>query len=101
MTANGPLSLEYTSPPSTLEDLPDLVDFLTHIWDLNPIVLWDLNVNIESQNSCSNQVSELMMKFGLVEFRYNSVSAGGSGTERRRKGGTEDCWEKGEEMATW
>ena len=37
-------------PPSTLEHLTDLEEALTHFQNQEPIVLGDLNTNIQSQN---------------------------------------------------
>ena len=55
-------------PPSTLEDLLDLAEALIHFRNQNPIVLGDLNDDIQDQNPRRQQVGELLMEFGLVDL---------------------------------
>ena len=52
---HAPLIGSYPPPPSTLEHLTELVEALTHFWDQETIVLWDLNANIKSQNPASRR----------------------------------------------
>ena len=42
-------------------------------------MLGDLNADIQAQNPFSQQVADLLMEFGLVDFRQNINSAGGGG----------------------
>ena len=54
-------------PPSTLEHLPDLEEGLLCSRDQDTIALGDLNSNIgQSQNSRSQQVADLLTKFGML-----------------------------------
>ena len=48
-------------PPSTLEHLPELEEALTLFCYQEPIVLGDLNANIQEQNPHSQQVADLLM----------------------------------------
>ena len=75
-TSNRPRSSDHTPPPSTLDNLSDLVEALAHLWYQNPIVLGDLNANIQAHNPRSQQVAEMLMEFGLVYFRHHIGSAG-------------------------
>ena len=61
-----------------MDHLPDLAEYLNHLQDQNPIVLGDLNADIQSQKSRSQQVADLLMEFGLVDHRHHLGSAGGS-----------------------
>ena len=78
---NTPFIGAYPPPPLfTLERLPDLVEALTHFKDQEPILLWNLNTNIQAQNHCRRQVFEVLMEFGLEDLQHHLVSAGGSDT---------------------
>lgn len=44
-------------PPSTLGHLPGLEEALTRFWDQEPVVLGDVNVDIQDKNLRSQQVS--------------------------------------------
>ena len=63
-----------------MEDILDLADSLSQFWYQKAIVLWDLNDNTHSHNPLSQKVADLLMDFGLVDFRQNINSAGGSNT---------------------
>ena len=59
-------------PPSTLEHLPDLEEAMTRFWDQYPIVLGYLNSNTgQSQNPLSQQVSDLLMQFELMDLLHH------------------------------
>ena len=79
-TVNGPHSSEQPPPPSTLKELPDLAEALTHLRYQNNILLGDPKFDIQAQNPLSQQVAELLMEFGLVDHRHHLGSAGGSNT---------------------
>ena len=67
-------------PPYTLEHLLYLVEDPIRLWDQEPILLGDFNADIQSKNTHSQQVSELLMEFGLVDLHHHLVSTGVSGT---------------------
>ena len=77
---NTPFIGAYPPPLFTVEHLPDLVEALTHFQDQEPILLWNLNDNIQAQNHRSQQVFEVIMGFGLEDLQHHLVSAGGSDT---------------------
>ena len=59
-------------PTYTLEHLPDLEEALTHFRNQEPIVLGELNANIgQSQNPRSQQIADMLVKFGLVDLRHH------------------------------
>ena len=68
----------YLIGANTLEDLPDLKDTLKKFRYQHNIVLGDLNNNIQNQNPRSQQVAELLMEFGLADFRHHIDRAGDS-----------------------
>ena len=72
-----PLSRSYL-PPSTLEHLLNLLEDIKIYRNHNIIVLGDLNTDIKAQNPDSQQVAEMLRKFGLVDLRHHLDSAGGS-----------------------
>ena len=55
----------------TLEHLPDLEGALTRFRDQEPILLGELNVEIQSQNPRSHQVADIMMEFRLVDLCHH------------------------------
>ena len=79
-TVNGPHSSEQPPPPSTLKELPDLAEALTHLRYQNNILLGDPKFDIQAHNPLSQQVAELLMEFGLVDFRHHLDRYGGSDT---------------------
>ena len=80
ITGKCNLSIRAYLSPSTLEHLPDLLEALTCFHDQYPILLGGLNNNIQSENPCSQQVSELLVEFRLVYLCHHIGSAGGSDT---------------------
>ena len=64
---------------STLEHLTDLEEALTRFCDQYPIVLGDLRPEIfQAQNPHSQQVSDLLMKFGLMDLLRHFGQSGKS-----------------------
>ena len=58
-------------PHSTLEHLPDFEEALTHFQDQDPILLGDINANIDqSQNPHSQQISDLLMEFRIMDLLH-------------------------------
>ena len=53
-----------------------MVDSLTRFRDQKPIVLGDLNADIQAQNPRSNQVADLLMEFGMVVLYHHLVNEG-------------------------
>ena len=53
---------------------------MTRFQDQDPIVVGDLNSNIQYQNPHSHQVDDLLMELGLVDLCHHLGSAGGSDT---------------------
>ena len=58
-------------PPSTLFHLTDLEEAFTRFCDQDPIVIWDLNIYIQSHNPLSQQVAGILMKFGMVDLCHH------------------------------
>ena len=65
-------------PPSNLDHLPELEEALKRFLDKYPIVLGDLNDDIQSHNPCSKKVAEILMEFGMVNLLYHTGSASSS-----------------------
>ena len=59
-------------PLSILKHLPNLEEALNRFQNQDPIVLGNLNSDIgQAQNTCSQQLSELLIDFGRVDLLRN------------------------------
>ena len=56
-------------PPTTLNHPPDLEEATERFWGQDPIVLGDLNVDLdEARNPRSHLVADLLMEFYLIKL---------------------------------
>ena len=67
---------------STMYHLSELEEDLTRFRDQDPIVLGDLNANIQDHNTRSQHVADLLMEIGMVHLLHHSDNAGTSDTEK-------------------
>ena len=57
-----------------------MVEALTHFQDQYPIVLGDLNSDIQAQNPSNQQVVDILVEFRLVYIQHHLGSSGGTDT---------------------
>ena len=58
--------------PTTLDHLPDIEEALEQFRGQDPILMGDLNVDLdEAQNQCSQLVANMLLEFGLIDLMHH------------------------------
>ena len=58
--------------PTTLDHLPNLEETLENLWVQDPILMVDLNIDLDdSRNPRSQIVAKILMEFFLIDFMHH------------------------------